>query len=159
MYQQIKIIKKHLIVFVVRRDEAWRKIFYDYFEKIKFYKKITFEEILKYLYKKTGIIEASFSSKLPAVINPNMPIQDQYILNNLNLKVEGYTKEERLNNTIKVYDEIINIENKLLNKKDIKQAILSFKKEFKEYNLTDMKILDYFIWNNRLDINIGGIDE
>lgn len=75
------------------------------------------------------------------------------------MKVEGYTKEERLNNTIKVYDEIINIENKLLNKKDIKQAILSFKKEFKEYNLTDMKILDYFIWNNRLDINIGGIDE
>lgn len=134
----------------VRRDEKWKNIFFNYFESVKNNKSIKFEEIIKYLYKETGNIEASFSSKMLVTINPNMPIWGQYILSNLNLNVEGKTKKEKLENTIKTYYKIVEIENDKLKEKDIKQTIEDFKDYFSEYNLSDIKILDYILWNNRV---------
>ncbi len=133
----------------IRRDGKWRKVFYTYFESIKDKKNITFEEIVSYMYKKTGNIEASFCSKLLSTINPNMPIWDQYVLANLDLNVKGKTKEEKLKDTIAVYNKIIEIENNKLKQKDIQQAIKDFKEYFPEYNLSDIKILDYILWNSR----------
>lgn len=137
------------VFYRVRRDDSWRKVFYAYFESIKNRKNITFEEIVSYMYKKTGNIEASFCSKLLSTINPNMPIWDQYVLANLDLEVKGKTKEEKLKNTIAVYNRIIEIENNKLKQKDIQQAIKDFKEYFPEYNLSDIKILDYILWNSR----------
>lgn len=133
----------------VRRDEKWRKIFYSYFEEIKNNKKITFDEILDYMYKKTGTIEASFCSKMLSTINPNMPILDQYVLKNLELQVYGKTKKERIENTKEIYKEIIKIEEEKLCNKDIKNTIKEFKQYFPEYKLSDIKILDYILWNTR----------
>ena len=133
----------------VRRDEKWRKVFYTYFESIKDKKNITFEEIVSYMYKKTGNIEASFCSKLLSTLNPNMPIWDQSVLANLDLDVKEKTKVEKLKDTIAVYNKIIEIENNKLKQKDIQQAIKDFKEHFPEYNLSDIKILDYILWNSR----------
>ena len=133
----------------VRRDEKWRGVFYTYFESIKNKKDITFEEIVKYIYKKTGKIEASFCSKLLSTINPDMPIWDQYVLANLDLKVKGITKKEKIENIVEVYNKIIEIENKKLKEIDIQQAIKDFKEFFPEYHLSDIKILDYILWNSR----------
>lgn len=133
----------------VRRNKKWRGIFYEYFESIKNNKNIKFEEILEHIYKATGRIEASFSSKMLATINSNMPIWDQYVLKNLNLKVLGKTKKEKLDNTIKTYYEIVDIEREELKREDIKQLIKEFKQNFKEYEISDIKILDYILWNCR----------
>ena len=133
----------------VRRDGKWRKVFYTYFETIKNKKDITFEEIVNYMYKKTGNIEASFSSKLLSTINPDMPIWDQFVLSNLDLKVKGTTKKEKLKDTLDVYNKIIEIENQKLKENDIKQSIKEFKEYFPEYHLSDIKILDYILWNSR----------
>ena len=133
----------------VRRDKNWRKNFYNYFESIKNKKNITFEEILSYMYKTTGNIEASFCSKLLSTINHSMPIWDQFVLSNLKLSVKSITKEDRLKETIDVYNKIIEIENKKLEEKGIKQSINDFKKYFVEYDLSDIKILDYILWSSR----------
>lgn len=133
----------------VRRDAKWRKNFYIYFESIKHNKNLKFEDILNYLYNKTGNIEASFSSKLLSTINPNMPIWDQYVLANLGLEVIGQTKEEKIKNTIETYYKIVEIENNKLKNNDIKESIKSFREYFPEYNLSDIKILDYILWNSR----------
>lgn len=133
----------------VRRDDKWRKEFYTYYESIKNKKDISFEEILNFMYNKTGNIEASFCSKLLSTINPNMPIWDQFVLANLDLEVKGKTKYEKLKDTIAVYNKIIEIENDKLKQKDIQQAIKDFKEYFPEYNLSDIKILDYILWNSR----------
>ena len=133
----------------VRRDNKWRKVFYTYFESIKNKKDITFEEIVSYMYRKTGSIEASFCSKLLSTINPNMPIWDQFVLMNLKLKVNGKTKEDKLKDTIRVYNQIVEIENNKLKEKDIQQSIKDFKEYFPEYKLSDIKILDYILWNSR----------
>ncbi|MEA4987707.1 MAG: hypothetical protein VB095_06580 [Anaerovorax sp.] len=64
----------------VRRNLKWRKLYFKYFEEQKYNKEISFVDIITYLFKSTGKIEASFSSKMLATINPNMPIWDQYVL-------------------------------------------------------------------------------
>ena len=133
----------------VRRDDRWRKVFYTYFESIKNKKDITFEEIVSYMHRKTGSIEASFCSKLLSTINPDMPIWDQFVLSNLDLKVKGSTKKEKLKDTIRVYNQIVEIENNKLKEKDIQKSIKEFKEYFPEYKLSDIKILDYILWNSR----------
>ncbi len=135
--------------YVVRRDANWRKVYYDYMEKNKNNKNITFSEIITYLYKKTGNIEASFSSKLLATINPNMPIWDQYILKNLNKELNGNTKEERLHNAIKLYDEIVEWFNVFLNEPTAKKYIAAFDKVITTYKMTDIKKIDYILWSIR----------
>lgn len=135
----------------VRRDEKWRKKFYKYFEKVKNNPNIEFTTIVKDLLLETGNIEASFASKLLSTINPNMPIWDQYVLKNLNLRVKGKTKGERLVSTFEVYHCIMLKENKLLKDKNINEEIIKFKAEFKEYKISNIKVLDYLLWNNRDD--------
>ena len=133
----------------VRRDDKWRKIFYNYFEEIKNNKNITFDEILDYMYKKTGSIEASFCSKMLSTINPNMPIWDQFVLNYYNIEVEGNNPKDRIKDIIKKYYEIVKKEKEELQKEEIKEAIKQFKEDFKEYNISDIKILDFMIWSRR----------
>ena len=55
----------------VRRDAEWRKEYYDLFETVKD-SNPSFEFIIRTLYKTTGNIEASFSSKMLATINVNI---------------------------------------------------------------------------------------
>ena len=46
------------------------------------------------MYEATGNIEASFSSKMLATINTDMPIWDCYVVQNLCLNMKGKTKED-----------------------------------------------------------------
>ena len=133
----------------VRRGDDWQQDYYKFFNNNRNNKNISFDEILDYMYKKTGNIEASFSSKMLATINPKMPIWDQYVLKNLGIKVIGKTKEARLKNTKEVYKKIIDeVENTLKDEK-IQDAINDFRKYFSDYDITDVKILDFILWNDR----------
>ena len=53
----------------VRRNEEWRKVYYHLFEELKD-KTPSFEYIIRYMFEKTGNIEASFSSKMLATLHP-----------------------------------------------------------------------------------------
>lgn len=59
--------------YVIRRDKDWQDIYYNFFQNNKINDTLTFENIITYLYEKTGIIEASYSSKLLATVNSNKP--------------------------------------------------------------------------------------
>ena len=135
----------------VRRNEKWQKVYYDYFNKNRNNKNITFDEILDYMYYNTegNMIEASFSSKMLSTINPNMPIWDRYVLKNLDIKVEGNTKEEKLIEAKKAYKKILEDVNNKLKDENIKQAIKDFRYFFPELKFTDVKILDFILWNDR----------
>ena len=91
--------------YIIRRNEAWRKVYYGLFERVKT-KTPTFADILTYLYECTGNIEPSFSSKMLASIFPEKPIWDRYVTQNLGLELTGTTKRERLENAIALYADI-----------------------------------------------------
>lgn len=52
---------------------------------------VTFEYIIRELYRLTGNVEASFSSKMLATIDASKPVWDKYVLQNLGLELTGKT--------------------------------------------------------------------
>ena len=134
----------------VRRNDDWQKSYYTYFEKKKLRKNTSFEEILYHLYRTTGQIEHSFSSKMLATINPNMPIWDVYVLNHIGLELSGKSKVEQLRNRVHLYDKIINWYDMFLKTDKAKQTIKLFDSIMPNYKwLTPTKKIDYIIWGVR----------
>ena len=145
----IEFRKKFNSFYRIRRNMEWQNYYYDFFQKNKNNKNITFDEILDYMYKShTKTIEPSFCSKMLATINPNMPIWDSIVLKNLNIKIEE-NNNNKLENIKDTYKKLIEEINKKLEDEDIKQTIKEFKDFFPELNLTDVKILDFILWSNR----------
>lgn len=142
-------IKTFNAFYRVRRDKKWQDSFYKFFQENRNNKNLTFDEIIDYMFDETGNVEASFCSKMLATINPNMPIWDQYIIKNLKIKVEGNEKLERKESVKKAYRDIINEMNERLKRDDVKIAIKEFREFFPNTYFSDMKILDYLIWNER----------
>ena len=69
-----------------QRPASFYASYYAYLEQNKRNRDLTFEDIVTYLYQETGSIHASFSSKLLATMNPDMPIWDKFVLQNLGLR-------------------------------------------------------------------------
>lgn len=132
----------------VRRNSKWQTEFYNLLEINKF-KNPYFEDILSDLYQKTGRMEASFVSKLIATINPDMPVIDKIVFNNLNLKLPQTNTENR--------SSIINEKYRILNKKfteyleteNGKYLIKKFTEKYLESDITKVKMLDFVLWQTR----------
>lgn len=135
--------------YIVRRNETWRKIYYEYFESIKATKP-TFREIITYIYEKTGNIEPSFSSKMLATLCSEKPIWDRYIVQNLNLKLTGKTQQEKLENAIKLYDSMEKWYSDFLQTAKAKECVEVFDNELPDYKwLSDIKKIDAILWSIR----------
>ena len=131
----------------IRRNEEWRKEYYNYFESIKNNTDIDFNTIIDELYQRTnGNVEASFASKMLATICPNMPILDSQVLANLDLEIKGY-KEKKLENAKEVYRQICQRYKDFQMTSNCKKAIQIFDGLFPSYtNLTVTKKVDFFLW-------------
>ena len=133
----------------VRRNLEWRQKYYAFFESNK-EKQISYADIILWLYDQTGNIEASFSSKMLATLDPNRPIWDQYVLKNLNLQISGYTKREKLEDAIRIYNSIENWYIEFLQTNNAEECITAFDKVLPSYTwLTKIKKIDLFLWSIR----------
>lgn len=132
----------------LRRDKHWRAYYFELFERMKSRKtQASFEEIQLRLFQKCGQIESSFSSKMLATINPDMPIWDSYVLKNLGLKLRGKNKEERFSMAVVLYDNICSWYKDFLKTDESKEMIGMFDQAFPEYsNITEIKKIDFIIW-------------
>lgn len=131
----------------IRRNEEWRKEYYNYFERVKNNIDIDFNTIIDELYQRTnGNVEASFASKMLATICPNMPILDSQVLANLDLEIKGY-KEKKLENAKAVYQQICQRYKEYQMTANCKNAIQTFDGLFPNYtDLTVTKKIDFFLW-------------
>ena len=133
----------------IRRNEEWQTIFYDLFETIKD-SEPSFEQIIRVLYKNTGNIEASFSSKMLATINTDMPIWDRYVFHNLCLNVKGKTKEEQLRCTVDLYDQMVRWYSIFLDTPNGRECIEEFDRILPEYKwMSSVKKIDFYLWSIR----------
>lgn len=135
--------------YIVRRNEDWRGIYYEYFEWVK-NSTPTFASILTYLYQRTGNIEPSFASKMLATIFPEKPIWDRYVVQNLNMELVGATKEERLENAIVLYSEIEKWYADFLRTEKAKECIEVFDRMLPDYkDISNIKKIDSILWSIR----------
>ena len=135
--------------YIVRRNESWRKSYYEYFENVK-NSKPTFENIITYLYECTGNIEPSFSSKMLATIFPEKPIWDRYAVQNLNMQLVGTTKEEKLNNAISIYADMEKWYAVFGETEKGKECISEFDRVLPDYRgISSIKKIDCILWSIR----------
>ncbi len=135
--------------YIVRRNESWRKTYYEHLEKMKS-ETPTFASILTYLFEKTGNIEPSFSSKMLATIYPDKPIWDRYVVQNLNLELTGLTKQERLKNAIFLYLKIEKWYEEFLQTDKAEECIKTFDRLLPDYRwLSSIKKIDCILWSIR----------
>ena len=134
---------------IVRRNEAWRKVYYEHFENVKGGTP-TFASILTHLYESTGNIEPSFSSKMLATIFPDKPIWDRYVVQNLNMELIGTTKEERLENAIVLYANMEKWYADFLQTEKAKECIEVFDRVMPDYkHISNIKKIDSILWSIR----------
>ena len=136
----------------VRRNEEWRKVYFELFEKVK-NKSVAanFRTILKELQDKTHRTEASFTSKMLHTVNPDMPIWDSIVLTKLGFakevqpyKMNGLSDEARLNKCEEVYNNLI----KWYEGKDAEKLEKQFDADYPEYKdkLGKTKKIDFMLW-------------
>ena len=133
----------------VRRNAEWRKTYYDLFETSK-NSTPSFESIIRTMYEATGNIEASFSSKMLATINPEMPIWDRYVVQNLCLEMRGKTKEDHLKCAVDLYNKMISWYEGFLQTENGRDCIAEFDRILPGYVwMSDVKKIDFYLWSIR----------
>ena len=134
----------------VRRDENWQKIFYDLFESCKTMESRSFELILRTIFEKTGRIEASFSSKMLASLDPQMPIWDSVVLARLGLKpISSTNKEKRIQDAVEIYQTIEYWYRGFLQADGAQDILKQFDAAFSEYTgFSPVKKIDFLLWGS-----------
>lgn len=134
--------------YCVRRDAAWQKVYYGFFEQNK-HKNPSFKEIITHLYIKTGRVEASFASKMNATLNVDAPIWDQFVLHNLGLSMKPYYKNssDKLNDSIRLYDKIVEWYQQNLSSEEWNSKVAIFDATFPNHRLlSKTKKIDFMLW-------------
>ena len=133
----------------IRRNEKWRKCYYGLFEKAR-KDHYSFEQIITELFKLTGNIEASFSSKMLATIDATKPIWDQYVLQNLGLVLSGKTQEIKLKNAVSLYGQIEMWYKEYLATPEARDNIGEFNRLLPDYAwISATKKIDCLLWGKR----------
>lgn len=109
----------------------------------------TYSKIIKELNSFKNTIEASFASKMLATLNSDMPVWDQYVLENIGIKVpQQYRKT--ISVCIGIYNEIVKWYKNFMNTQDAQEMLFAFNKKFPEYkHFSDIKKIDLMLWQKR----------
>lgn len=154
----IKKYKNFYKMNMARLSKEFYDVYFEYLEENKSkIDSINFKDILVYLFKSntSNRIEASFSSKLLATINPNMPVWDKNVLSQLGIqgpKIRKDDKEEQLKDAVKIYDELANKLHDNYLKTDIGKEYIrvfdeTFKNDFSIEKITPIKKIDFVLWS------------
>lgn len=132
----------------VRRNAQWQWHYFALLERSRA-ASITFEEALSQLLAATGRLEASFASKLVATINPNLPVIDKFVLENLGLRLPRYSQCDRKTKVVEVYDRLISSFHDFAKTDEGNALTTRFQEIYPEANLTTAKMIDLVLWQTR----------
>ena len=133
----------------VRRNANWQSAFYALFQSAKSEPQ-SFAGILSALHATTGRIEASFSSKLAASIDPDKPVIDSVVLKNLGLRLSRVgTIDARLARIVDLHDRIGRIFSDFIDTDMGRYLITRFEEFYPDRHLTRVKMLDLILWQAR----------
>lgn len=134
--------------FRVRRNAEWQRVFYVELERLKS-TGAEFEPVLNRLYEETGLVEASFASKMVAAIDPTKPILDSKVLAYFGLRIGGTSPERRLSSAIRAYGHIVEWYGIYLARREAMENIELFDSLLPGYSwVSDVKKIDFFLWGS-----------
>ena len=136
----------------VRRNDVWCAIFFQILEREKRNKTVSFSNVLNEIYREARHndrqqVEMSFASKLVATINPELPVLDKYVFENLGLKTSSNRK---LNRVVEIYSEVQTLTSRKIQSNGFETWRNRFDETFPQFtHFTDVKKLDLFLWQKR----------
>ena len=136
-----------------QKNKNWYLKYYRLMEDLKSKESVDFSYIIKDIYGFSCCLEASFSSKMLATLNANMPVWDRFVLDNLNIKPPPYKSKERMKLMIQAYEKICNWYNDNLQAEEGMMIISIFNKKISNANeFSDTKKIDFVLWQSRSGI-------
>lgn len=110
---------------------------------------VDFGSILEKLSAVTGRLEASFSSKIAATLDPNLPVIDRMVLKNLGLKLPPRNAANRLEAVKEIHRKIMREYAAFLSGEDGEYLISRFLEAYPDTQVTHVKMLDLVLWQTR----------
>jgi hypothetical protein len=138
----------------VRRDVTWRAAF---FQQLEAAKAATppYATVLTALRQATGRVEASFTSKLVATIDPSMPVIDSVVLKNLRLRLPPATAPDRIERIVGVHDRLREEFASYLATDRGRHLVTRFEEMYPGSGVHPVKRLDLVLWQTRDDEGSG----
>lgn len=132
-----------------RRTEAFYADFYECLERHKT-EGIIFADVLTYLYEKQHRLEMSFASKMVALVDPSFPIWDSVVARgHFGMKAPYGNEKNRLEKAIRKYDEYCCRYAAYMQTNEAKEKIELFNKNYPNVDISDVKKLDFILWQER----------
>jgi len=132
----------------VRRGLLWRTAYYGLMESAKA-TGIDFPDALKEIYRRTGRIEASFSSKLVATVDQSKPVIDRFVLANFELRLPRWGLLERESETIDVYRKLCAAYGDFIEGPIGTMMRQRFEREYPNSGISELKKIDLVLWQIR----------
>lgn len=136
-----------------QRNSNFYNKYFIFMESHKKDKNLSFSEIATYLFVTTNRCEISFSSKLLATINPNMPVWDKIVaLNHFGISISYYVPKKynsRLDMIIDKYNQFYLAYLEYMNSDEANLIIKLFRELYPNIVITDIKIVDLVLWQDR----------
>lgn len=130
-----------------RYPKEFRRDYFAYMERCK-KTKPSFEEALSY-FLKYGTLEVSFSSKLVHTLDPEQPIWDRNVTDrHFGYKIPAYGTKDREKKILDCYKRYKRDFLNYVASDDGKAVILAFDAAFPETGLTDLKKVDFVLWQD-----------
>lgn len=134
---------------VRQRDKHFYETYYQYMQCLKG-QNVEFQQVLSFLHSKLNRFEPSFSSKLAATHNPNLPIWDKIVLTNIGITPPPLYSIDRMNKTIATYEKIKEWYSRYMNSKEGHLVVNLFDDIVDESSsITDLKKIDFVLWQIR----------
>jgi hypothetical protein len=132
----------------VRRGRDWQDKFYELLECRKG-RPSSFAEVLDALHSATGRYEASFASKLLATIDPDMPVIDSIVLQNLSVRLPAYGSDGRRSRIVDLHGRLLSSLTVFLKTDVGRYLVKRFRATYPEADVTEIKMLDLVLWQTR----------
>jgi hypothetical protein len=133
----------------VRRGTDWQRVFYRLLESAKS-KSMTFPVVLRRLYKEQRRVEASFASKLVATIDPELPVIDSRVLENLDVRLSSAgSVDSRIERISELHAEMATAFASYLRTSKGRWLVAGFRAKYPDAAVTETKMLDLVLWKTR----------
>ena len=131
-----------------QRPRSWYELYFDLMQKLR-NEDVSFGYILRVLHEESGRMEASFSSKMLATIDPGKPVIDQFVLKNIGLRVPYYSSKNRYAELVDTYDKLCEWYENVLTSDEGVSVVNMFDEMYGDQGITDLKKIDLVLWQIR----------
>jgi hypothetical protein len=132
-----------------QRSAKWYQIYYEYMESRK-KQNVSFSDTLIYLRERLNRYEPSFSSKLVATHDHNLPIWDKYVLQSLGVNAPSYTSKTKFEKAIAIYKSIVEWYAEFVKSKEGAMIVSIFDNVYgTKKSISNTKKIDFALWKIR----------